>query len=71
MIFSISALVSAQDSHIKPDSEATMIFFAVKRFSNERELVQWENLIADAYLQRQEMKEYDKLETKVQLTQQR
>jgi hypothetical protein len=53
------------------DIETTMIFFAVKRFSNERELVQWENLIADAYLQRQEMKEYDKLETKVQLTQQR
>ena len=53
------------------DIETTMIFFAVKRFSNERELVQWENVIADAYLHRQEMKEYDKLETKVQLTQQR
>jgi hypothetical protein len=48
-----------------------MIFFAVKRFSNERELVQWENVIADAYLHRQEMKEYDKLEMKVQLTHQR
>jgi hypothetical protein len=32
-----------------------MIFFAVKRFSNERELVQWENVIADAYLHRQEI----------------
>jgi hypothetical protein len=43
----------------------------MENFMNERELAQWENLIADAYLQRQEMKEYDKLETKVQLTHQR
>ena len=39
-----------------------------RKFSNERELVQWENLIADAFHQKSELKAFDKMEYKVDTT---
>ena len=39
-----------------------------RKFYNERELVQWENLIADAFHHKTEMKAFNKMEYKVDTT---
>ncbi|XP_052091142.1 transient receptor potential cation channel subfamily M member-like 2 isoform X5 [Mytilus californianus] len=43
----------------------------IKRFPNERQLIQWENVIADAYLHKLEMMDLERLEIKMQLTHER
>ncbi|OPL20469.1 hypothetical protein AM593_02250, partial [Mytilus galloprovincialis] len=57
--FSIQRIQDRTDQHWN---------FQLKRFSNERQLIQWENVIADAYLHKLEMMDLERLEIKMQLT---